>query len=245
MEERTDSSILVSLVIPAFNEEGRILLTLHAYLLSLQEHWGDGFEIIVVSNNCSDRTPQLVAREAARHHELFAVDIDAKIGKGGAIIEGFNRARGQVLLFADADGSTDGDSLIRLAEEVLQGGADAAIGSRWLPESEVPMRQPFMRRVASRTFNLMVRALFQMNIADTQCGAKAFLARRILPVLPQVKNRGWAFDVDLLWTLRQACPDAQIREIPVLWNDSSGSRLRLHRDAPSMVWSLLKLRFRK
>ncbi len=236
--------LLVSLIIPAYNEEGRILLTLRAYLLSMEERWGEDFEIIVVTNNCSDKTPQLVAREAHTHPKLIAVDIVGRIGKGGAVLEGFCRARGRVLIFADADGSTDGESLNRLAEEVLAG-ADAAIGSRWLTDSVVPLKQPWMRRLASRVFNYTVRLLFGWNIRDTQCGAKAFKAERLQPLLGKIRSRGWTFDVDALWTLQRAYPDAAIREVPVRWSDSSGSRVRLHRDAPGMIWELLKLRFGK
>ncbi|MBE7561117.1 hypothetical protein HS125_20075 [bacterium] len=171
------------------------------------------------------------------------MDILGRIGRAGRFW-GFCRARGRVWLFADADGSTDGDSLNRLAEEVLAG-ADAAIGSRWLPDSIVPLRQPWPRRLASRVFNRLVRLLFGWRIRDTQCGAKAFSADRLRPLLAHIKSRGWTFDVDVLWTLSRACPDAVIREVPVRWSDSSGSRVRLHRDAPGMIWDLLKLRFGK
>jgi dolichol-phosphate mannosyltransferase len=244
VSDSSNDSLRVSLVIPALNESGRIRLTLGAYLLAMRQKWGDQFEVIVVSNNCTDNTPELVQEEAEKHPELMSVDINRRLGKGGAVIEGFNRARGEVLMFADADGSTDPDSLNHLAEIVLAG-ADAAIGSRWLPDSVVPLKQSLMRRIASRTFNLIFRVLFQLDFKDTQCGAKAFRADKLRPILESVTNRGWAFDVDLLWRLNLTYPDADIREVPVTWHDSSASRLRMHRDAPSMLWSLIKLRLGK
>jgi glycosyltransferase involved in cell wall biosynthesis len=224
-----------SVVIPAFNEEPRIGLTLRRFASRFPDS-----EIIVVLNGCTDRSSEIARAAAADHPCIRIVDIGERAGKGGALARGLALAQGDVIAFTDADGATDPDEMARLCG--LVGSADAVVGSRWLPGADVVVPQPLVRRAASRIFNLLVRALFGLRFTDTQCGAKAFRAATLQPILPEVETANYAFDVDLLLALERS--GASIVEVPTRWRDVDGSKVKLVEGAIKMLFALLRLRLR-
>jgi hypothetical protein len=116
------------------------------------------------------------------------------------------------------------------------------IGSRWLPSSVVIKRQPFLRQIFSRLFNVTIRVLFQLPYRDTQCGAKAFLAAPARTLSRLVKERGWTFDLDLLlWA--QFC-HFKVKEVPVVWQDQLGSKIRFKSTSHEVLRSLWNLKRR-
>jgi len=153
---------------------------------------------------------------------------------------GFELAGAEIVAFTDADNATVAPELKKLLDVVEQKGIDAAIGSRWLPESEQTVPQPLARRLASRVFNLFVRILFFFPYTDTQCGAKAFRKEAIEAIRNDIHVTGWTFDVALIWKLRRK--GFQVAEYPINWSDNSQSRIRLHSDGPTMFIELIKLR---
>ncbi len=233
-------SVPISIIIPAHNEAGRIAVPLEEYARHFHEHYGDGFEIIVVTNNCSDATEEVVHQIAKRYPQIHQVVIPHRIGKGGAIIEGVRRARGAVTGFVDADGSTPPEEFDRLV--TLIGSSDGVIGSRWTEGAIVPVRQGLLRRVVSRAFNLLVRLLFGFPYRDTQCGAKAFTQKALMTVLDDLAITDYAFDVNLLFVLRKR--GFVVREIPTRWYDREGSQLRVSRVVRPMLVAILRLRLR-
>ncbi len=230
-----------SIIIPAYNEEARIGDTVRDYAAYLQGGFPDGeAELRIIVNGSRDRTAEIARALEGEFPCVRAWVTPERQGKGGAVMKGFELAEGEIVAFADADNATTAPELRRLLEVVAQGAADAAIGSRWLPQSRQAIPQPWPRRVASRVFNLIVRLLFQFPYRDTQCGAKAFRKAAIDAVRDEIHTTGWAFDVALIWRLRRH--GFKVLEVPITWSDNSKSRLRMHRDAPSMLWELIKLR---
>lgn len=229
-----------SIIIPAYNEEARIAGTVREYAEYIENHFSpEEAELLIIVNGSHDRTGA-IAREMEQTFSCVRVwETPERQGKGGAVLKGFELARGEILSFSDADNATVAAELRKLLDAVDQG-IDGAIGSRWLPESRQTVPQPLMRRIASRVFNLIVRILFQFSYKDTQCGAKAFKKQAIESVRSEIHTTGWAFDVALIWRLRRH--GYRVEEIPITWSDNSKSRLRMHRDAPSMLWELIKLR---
>lgn len=225
-----------SIIIPAHNEEERIGPVLRSYVQSFADS-----EIIVVLNGCTDRTLEIVSTLAAAHDNLAYVEVREAIGKGGAVRVGMVFARAAVVGYADADGATPAAEMRRLCES-LQDGQDGVIGSRWLTASQVHVEQPFVRRLASRVFNLCVRALFGLPFHDTQCGAKVFRAPALRELLPHVETSNLAFDVDLLYHLR--LHRRRVVEIPTVWRDQLGSRVKLASASGKMLAALLRLRIR-
>ena len=223
-----------SVIIPAYNEAGRIERTLHEYA----EVFFDG-ELIVVLNDCTDATAKAVKRATARN--VRALDINSRIGKGGAVRAGFLLARAPLVGYVDADGSTPATEMRRLFG--MLGDADVAIGSRWIRGARLDPPQPLRRRLASRAFNLLARALTGLPFSDTQCGAKAFRAAAVADVISSVETANFAFDVDLLAALRHR--GARMIEEPIEWHDHSVSRLRIAHASVRMAGALVRLAIKR
>lgn len=228
----------LSIVVPAFNEEIRLQPMLDAYTAFFTPRYGAEMELIIVVNGSTDRT-EPIAREAARRHPQVRAIIEPRsIGKGGALLLGFQAARGELVGFVDADGSTPPEAFQDLVDHL--GEAGAIIASRWMPGAQVSPRQPLKRRIASRVFNRLVRVLFGLRITDTQCGAKLMKGAALREVLPRLGTTRWAFDVDLLFQLRRA--GYRIIERPTVWRDVGGSRLKVGRASFEMFVAVWRLR---
>ena len=213
----------VSLIVPSHNEERRLGATLAYYGRKLHQRFGEQFEILVIANNCKDNTVRIANEMASEIPQIRVVDIAQPIGKGGAVAEGVRQARGDRLVFADADASTTAESIIDLLEQLEKN--DVVIGSRRLSGSAITRRSPVLRRALSWVFAALVRSLFSMPYRDTQCGAKAFRRAAAQLAIDAVTERGWAFDVDLLLAARAL--GLTVGEHPVSWAYCPGSRLRL------------------
>lgn len=222
----------ISIVIPAHNEQSRIEPTLVGYA-----RYFTGHEIIVVCNGCVDSTPVIVERLSAEYPGIRLLAYVQSLGKGGAIAEGIRHASGEIVGFVDADESVepcDFDHMCAALQDV-----DAAIASRRAKGAKILLKQPMPRRLASRAFNVFVRLVFALKLADTQCGAKAFRKGAIVAVLNSISSTGFEFDVELLWRLQRA--GYSVAEVPITWRHSPGSTFSL-RYGPRMLLSLLRLR---
>ena len=227
----TAPDIPYSLVIPAYNEENRIR--------NLFDTIGrfDG-ELIVVCDG-TDGTARVIEEITRARTDLAirCLTFDHRLGKGGGVIAGLSAARAPLVGFCDADGSTTMSEMLRLFS--CLGRNDGAIGSRWVDGSTLTVRQGLMRRLESRSFNLLIRCLFGLDFHDTQCGAKVFRKTAIDRVLPAMVSRGFEFDVELLWRLRLA--GCQVIEVPIEWQNKTDSRVR-KRDMMRMVAGLFRAR---
>jgi dolichyl-phosphate beta-glucosyltransferase len=232
----------VSLVIPAYQEAARIRRTLEEiarYRASRppEETW----EIKVVDDGSSDGTGEIVRTWAARLGlPLEVVTLSRNRGKGAAIREGVRTTRGTLVLVSDADLSTPLSEWEKL-RAALDGGA-IAIGSRALDETLVRRPQAWYRRLMGKAFNRLVRAFETSEFHDTQCGFKLFrgdVARRIFA---EARIDRFAYDVEIL-AIARAHGDAVV-EVPVLWFNSPGSRVRIVRDSGRMLWDLARIRWR-
>lgn len=161
------------------------------------------------------------------------------MGKGGAIIEGFKVANGDLIGFVDADESVAPADIRRMID-VLQN-ADGVIASRRLKESRILVKQPLKRRIASKVFNILVRGLFGLTFKDTQCGAKFFKRDAIHDIINDLETSGFEIDVEILWSLRNK--GYNVLEYPITWKHSEGSQLKLS-NSWDMLTSLLKIRFK-
>ena len=224
-----------SIIIPAHNEEHRIRPMLDAYAAFFPDS-----EILVVLNGCTDGTKTIVEQIQRRSPNVSIIDIPEPVGKGGAVRVGFMLARAPACGYVDADGATSPEELCRLFSFLASG--DAVIASRWSDGATVEVAQPWIRRLTSRGFNLIVRALFQMNYADTQCGAKIFRTSVIQKVLPSVETANFAFDVDILLGLKNV--GAKVLEVPTVWKDIEGSKILIGSSSARMFASMLRLRIR-
>jgi glycosyltransferase involved in cell wall biosynthesis len=224
---------LISVVIPAYNEEARIEQTLIDYNAGLAKL--GAYEIIVVCDGSKDRTAEIAAKYAR------VLNFPQRLGKGGGVMEGFKAAKGEVLGYTDADNSLKVDQFLRLIDEMDRTGAGCVIADRKSREAMILESQYLLRRLASESFNfLFSRALFGLKVRDSQCGGKVFRREYIDRVLPKMESTGFEFDVELLWRLkRDGCV---IGETPVIWKDDKQSKFSF-KYIPSMFVSLVKVRF--
>lgn len=230
--------ISVSIVIPAYNEEKRITNALTEHRAFMHRYYDD-YEILVVCDGCTDRTPAIVRDFHEQDSCIKLLEFPYKLGKGGGVLEGFKAARKKLVGFIDADDSIapeDFDKLVR----TVDGGADCAIASRHTQGAKVFIQQPLSRRIASRIFNLFVKIFFGLPFEDTQCGAKVVKKTVIDDVVPKMVSKGFEFDVELLWRIQKS--GYVIREIPIAWRHTNDSTFGL-KYAPQMFFNLLKVRF--
>ena len=228
------------LLIPAYNEEGRIAPVLQEYGQYFRAHFpADSFQIVVVLNGCRDQTLAVVERAMHEFPEIRALNFAAPIGKGGALIEGLKLAQDADWIgYVDADGATPPGAF----HELLKRGdaVDCVIASRWVPGAVLHQSQTGRRQFASRIFHLIVQGLFWMNIADTQCGAKVMRCDAVRKIHSSLRIADMAFDINLLFSLKRA--GYSILEVPTEWTDKIGSKVALGKTSLVMLLSVLRLR---
>lgn len=230
----------LSIIIPAYNEEKRIEKTLNTYITFLLQKYKKSFEIIIITDGCKDKTPKIVEKFSKKFKFIKHINPSFRLGKGGAIIRGLKIAKGKIVGFVDADGSTAPESILLMIENLSK--YDAVIGSRWIKGAIINKKQPILRRIASRLFNFFVRILFNFNFKDTQCGAKFFKREVIKNIISELGLTDWAFDVDLLYRLNRK--RYRIKEFPVVWFNKEGSKLNLCKTSVKMFLSIIGLRIK-
>ncbi|MCS7309837.1 MAG: glycosyltransferase family 2 protein [Armatimonadota bacterium] len=227
----------LSVVVPAYNEEGRLADTLPAMYSYLKEHYFP-FELLVVDDGSTDHTPAIVQQFAQQHPEVRLISYQPNRGKGHAVRTGVLQAQGEWVLFSDADLATPIEELTRLAEK-LREGYDIAIASRAAMGAQLVVRQPWYRELAGRSFNLMVQLLAVPGIHDTQCGFKLFRQQAAREIFSRCEENGFSFDIEVLHVAQRL--GYRIAEVPVRWMHREGSKVRLLRDAVRMFLALLRI----
>lgn len=228
----------LSIVIPAYNEEARLRPTLEGYLDYFQRIFGEDFECILVVNGSVDQT-ESIAREVGQRYPCLRIDVEPRsIGKGGAVMRGFDLAHGEFVGFVDADGATGPEAYEDLVNHI--GDAGMILASRWMPGAVVEPRQGLPRRIASRLFNRLVRLFFGVKLTDTQCGAKLLSRKALDTIRPHLGLTRWAFDVDLVFQVRRC--GFSLTEHPTVWRDVSGSKLNVPRASLEMLIAICRLR---
>jgi glycosyltransferase involved in cell wall biosynthesis len=225
----------ISIVIPAWNEEGRLPRTLDKYLPVLEGR-GEPFEVIVVVDGARDRTAEIARSYAARG--VRVMEFVDKLGKGGAVLRGMKSARYDIVGYLDADGPIPPSEITHLLQSME--GVDCVVASRWLPSSIVTVRQSLFRRLSSRLWNFLSRSVLLLPLRDTQCGAKFFRNAAIRPLLAKVTLTNWAFDVDLLYHVRKR--GLRVREVAVTWAHDTDSKLPVSKAIPVMMMSIFGVR---
>src|SRR4051812_8868100 len=231
-------SVDLSLVIPAFNEELRLLPTLerlHAHLSARPM----SYEILVVDDGSRDGTREVVAAAAARFPNIVLVCQRPNRGKGAAVRRGMRAACGRIRVMWDADCSMPPEELPRLLAPIVAGRAEIAIGSRYAAGAKT-VKQPRYRVMWSRLCNKVVQRFLVPGVLDTQCGFKAFTSAAALSLFGSATIDGWAFDLEILalaWRRGIA-----IEEVGVEWKDDERSRVNPFTDFWKVIREALTIR---
>jgi glycosyltransferase involved in cell wall biosynthesis len=231
-EHMSQPEVRLTILIPAFNEEGCIAATV-AELKQKAEKWlGNRFEILVVDDGSTDET---IGQAKAAGARVLARRPNA--GKGAALRAGVEVARGHGVVFTDADLAFSADQVLSVANKVLEG-APMVVGNRRLSEDQASST-PKVRRLGSRLLNELSSFLVSGQYSDMQCGLKGFdpeVARRLFAA---TSVSGFAFDVELFMAAERF--GYEVVEVPVVVGDNTNSSVRPIRDGLRFVVDLVRV----
>jgi glycosyltransferase involved in cell wall biosynthesis len=226
---------LLSIVIPAHNEERRLPRTLEQVFAFLE---GQPYfaEVLVVENGSTDGTLRIAQDFASHHPQLRVIHSDDR-GKGLAVRTGMLAATGDFRFMCDADLSMPIEEVERFLPPA-QTGLDVAIGSREV-EGARRYNEPTHRHWGGRLINLLIRILILPSLQDTQCGFKCFRAAVAQDLFQQQTLNGWSFDIELLYIAYRR--GYRVVEVPVDWYYRSESKVSALRDALRMIADIFRI----
>jgi len=224
----------ISLVIPAYNEEKLIVSSIKNILTYMIKNKYN-FEVIVVDDGSKDKTKEKVRSIKDKHVKLLSYKPNK--GKGHAVKTGMLAAKGDLLLFLDADLSTPIEEIEKVIPQIKT--YDVVIASRALKESKIKVHQPFYRELIGKVFNKMVQLLAVWGIKDTQCGFKMFTRKAANIIFKRQRIYGWAFDVELLFIAKKY--HLKIKEMPVTWINEGDSRVSPIKSSIQMFLQILRI----
>ena len=235
----------VYLIIPAYNEQARIINTLKFYEDVFRKN-AIKHSIIVVSES-TDKTNSIVKDIKRRHGDVSLIYSRRRLGKGGAITKGFQHvisesSSNDIIGFVDADNAVYASEFLRMVNRLKAGKEIAGvIASRYASGGKIIGYLPFSRYISSRLYNLMIRMLFGINYEDTQCGAKVFRPDAIRKILPTLSVVDMSFDINLLYSAKTL--GLKVEEIPITYHQvNEGTKLVLHKQVPQMFIATLGFR---
>ena len=230
------SNPLLSIVIPAHNEERRLPRTLEQVFAFLErQHYAA--EVLVVENASTDRTLAIARGYAERHSNLRVIHADGR-GKGLAVRLGMLAAAGEYRFMCDADLSMPIEQVNRFLPPALNA-VDVAIGSREVQGAR-RYDEPLHRHLGGRFINLLIRLLILPSLQDTQCGFKCFRAAVAQDLFNHQTLDGWSFDIELLFIAYRR--GYGVVEVPVDWYYRSESKVSAVRDALRMINDIFRIR---
>ena len=226
----------LSVIIPAYNEEERIVPTIGAiaaYVSTLDFPW----ELIVADDGSTDQTTALVEELGFANLRLLKAKQNG--GKGSAVQRGMLAARGKFILFTDADNSTPIEQVEKLLRELTENGYDIAVGSRVI-EGAQEAKRSLLRRILSGGLRLIVKYIIKIGVRDTQCGFKLYRRQAARQLHGNQTEMGFAFDLEILYLATKY--GYQVSEVPVEWIDAPGSKVDTRKEAQRFLKTLFKIK---
>ncbi len=236
----------LSIIIPVYNESKRIIPTLFdiSQYLSKVNY---SYQILVVNDGSTDNTFQIVENLKEKIKNLEIVGYEKNRGKGEAVSFGMLNTKGDNILFMDADNSTE----IKEIEKFIPflNDFEVIIGSRYLPDSNIVLKQPLYKRVLGGGGRLLTRFLILPKIKDFQCGFKLFKRNSAKEIFKRMRVKGVLFDVEVLAIARLL--GYRIKEVGIEWKNDKDSRFRIPSylkalsDVFEIKWNLINNKYKK
>ncbi|MBW7996229.1 MAG: glycosyltransferase family 2 protein [Candidatus Glassbacteria bacterium] len=227
----------LSLVIPSYNEEPRIGETLQGIIDYCRERSYE-VEILVVDDGSTDDTKRVAESYGGRRVPLEVISYEPNRGKGYAVKTGMLAARGEYVLFADADMSTPIEMLERF-EPLMQAGEDVIIGTRKVAQATVVRHQPFYRENMGKVFTWLSNVILGLNVSDFTCGFKCFSRRAVEQVFGRQTIWGWGYDTEIIYLASSL--GYVVREVPVVWYNDEATRVKLWKHVFTSLGELIRI----
>jgi dolichyl-phosphate beta-glucosyltransferase len=235
----SEAAPVLSVVIPAYNEESRLKPSLQCVVDYCELHHFC-YEVIVVDDGSDDATASIAERFTREGYPVELLANASNQGKGSAVRLGMLAARGRFVLMTDADLSTPISELPRLLDPARRG-APVVVGSRKMRGARILQHQPPAREWMGKVFSSLARTLILTDVSDFTCGFKLFRGEWVAPIFGRLRQPGWAYDAELLYIAHKL--GSEIIEVPVTWLDNSDTRVRVGRAAVSSLYGLFAIRF--
>ncbi len=238
MQQLRDNTFL-SIVIPIYNEERRILPTLQKIVQFIRAN-NIECQMVVVDDGSQDRSLSIIQDFFGSDYHLKVIQGRPNRGKGWAVQQGMLAAAGEWIIFMDADLSVPVETLNLFLKKIKEGW-DIVIGSRRVPGAQITQRQPYLREQLGKQFTKISNLILGTQFKDFTCGFKLFKkeAARLLFTDQQLWN--WSFDSEILFLAKKR--GLKIVEYPVQWTNSKDTKVQLFKDIPASFWGLLKIRY--
>jgi glycosyltransferase involved in cell wall biosynthesis len=235
--------MFLSVVLPIYNECNRLEATVRRLKAYLDEAYGE-YEIIIIEDNSTDGSYEIAKGIEALDHSVVLIHNDVRQGRGTSLAAALEKARGDYVIYMDADLSTDLRHTGTLVDGLI-GGASVTTGSRLMSGSRA--KRPLSRHIASMAYNSLARLLFGSAVHDHQCGFKGFRKNDVLGMIGLIRENHWLWDTELLVICQRL--GLMVHEFPVTWTHNGGSilntsKVKVLRDSFHMGIKLLGLRYR-
>jgi dolichyl-phosphate beta-glucosyltransferase len=218
--------MLLSIVIPVYNESKKIALDIEMAVSFLKRHELDG-EIIVVDDGSFDQTAAMVNRSIRETEgNISFISYRPNKGKGYAVKRGILQARGDIILFIDSGNCVPYDDILPGIRIIKDGEADMAHASRYMKGSVITTPRKFHRQMFSWLFRRYIHLYnrFPRHVTDSQCGLKIYRGMVAKTLYSELITNGFLFDVEVI--LRAGIQGYRIVEFPIHWTPDPDSRLK-------------------
>ncbi len=235
----TNEKIFLSIIIPLYNEEKRLITLpeIYCYLNKQRFSW----EIILVNDGSKDNTKKTATNmiRANSFKNVQLISYKQNKGKGFAIKNGMLKAKGEHRLFIDIDLSTPIEEFNKFLPFIKK--FDIVIGSRKRKGAKLIKRQSKLRERLGKEFTRLSQNILGIKVTDFTCGFKCFSAISAKKIFSMQNIEGWGFDAEVLFLAQKL--SFSIKEVAVVWKNDSETKVRLPKDIIVSLFELFKIRY--